>query len=1051
VSLPGDGSGPETFDAQLAYGKYIAGHVVDVEGVGIENVVVQACFAVATWACATAVTDDAGKYTLTGLSPAIDYVVSFEPRQFTSGGVITADSLDYLPGDQQTISVPAGDEGATVDATLKKGAQYRGSVIDAATGLPVQGLRIAAWPTDFFENPVADRPWRFTDADGQFTTVGLAPGNYFLAMESEYGDGYATMNWGSPLGQDVPTVFTVGSEDLGTVTDLPDAPFKLLHERSLNGTVSGAGAEISVIAHRLNTDGTVAASILAAKTRSDGTFSTRSLVTGRYLVQFVDKSGEHPDAWYGGSAMPTTVDVPEHEFTTGIDASMTSFPELGAPTNVAATAFDGSAMVTFDPPATTGGKRIVGYDVAACLASADANACLSGDPHVEQSTGTSVVITDLTNDSDYVFAARARVASRAGDEVAGPWSTPSAAVTPTAATGEETTPTAPVNVEAELDTADPSEVTVSWDAPAFDGRSAITGYRVIPSPACAACDDAELTTDGTEQSAVITGLATGVAYTFTVVATNEHGDGDPSTASSPVIPVAPLPTEEIDEDITDGSDATVGDSTDDDSTPTTATATGSTGTIAFRTFTTNPAAPVSGEATAKFFDVQLAAGSSVTKLVIKQCGVAEGKTLQWWDPIGGPDWAGAWIDVIGDPTERSGDCVSVTITAESRPSLGEMSGTMFAVVGAKKAVEDSSGGPADPGGSAGTGDDGSAPSAAPASSSPVTSNGRVAGENRFETAATVALQFAAADPEFAGNVVIANAEAHKNGFDALSANALAGSLHAPLLLTGRDSLPASTRAAMVTLLEAHGGATIVVMGAADSVSDAVVTEIREAAKAAGVAITITRVAGSNRYATSARAALKAGTPASVALTEGGPKLPTAFLASGEVNADSVAASSASNGLGIPVLLTQSGELPAEIAQAITTLGIRQVVVLGGTDRISPAVEAALTKLGVSSITRVAGPDRFDTSVQLYTLARSLFGQDGSVAYLANGLTGWPDALAAGPLAGATGAPLLTVPVGSLPESVRKFLADNGFTGIVALGKSGTIANSVLDAAQVTVG
>lgn len=76
------------------------------------------------------------------------------------------------------------------------------------------------------------------------------------------------------------------------------------------------------------------------------------------------------------------------------------------------------------------------------------------------------------------------------------------------------------------------QATVSWTAPAANGGSAITGYKVTAAPGSMTC-----TTVST--SCTVTGLTNFTPYTLTVVATNINGD---SAASSPSNAVTPLPT-----------------------------------------------------------------------------------------------------------------------------------------------------------------------------------------------------------------------------------------------------------------------------------------------------------------------------------------------------------------------------------------------------------------------------------------------------------------------------------------------------------------------------
>ena len=76
---------------------------------------------------------------------------------------------------------------------------------------------------------------------------------------------------------------------------------------------------------------------------------------------------------------------------------------------------------------------------------------------------------------------------------------------------------------------------VSWNAPANDGGSTITGYTVTSTPASKTCTTTGLTT------CTVKKLTNGTAYSFKVTATNTKGTGKPSAASAPVTPEPPGP------------------------------------------------------------------------------------------------------------------------------------------------------------------------------------------------------------------------------------------------------------------------------------------------------------------------------------------------------------------------------------------------------------------------------------------------------------------------------------------------------------------------------
>ncbi|MCU1453985.1 MAG: Sugar lactone lactonase YvrE [Acidimicrobiales bacterium] len=100
-----------------------------------------------------------------------------------------------------------------------------------------------------------------------------------------------------------------------------------------------------------------------------------------------------------------------------------------------------------------------------------------------------------------------------------------------------TVPDAPSAVVA---TAGAGSASVSWTAPAATGGAAITGYVVTPHQGNT--PQAEVTTGAATTSRVVTGLVSGLPYTFTVQAVNAVGrsaPSAPSTAASPTGTSAP--------------------------------------------------------------------------------------------------------------------------------------------------------------------------------------------------------------------------------------------------------------------------------------------------------------------------------------------------------------------------------------------------------------------------------------------------------------------------------------------------------------------------------
>ncbi|MEO7127106.1 MAG: cell wall-binding repeat-containing protein [Nakamurella sp.] len=291
------------------------------------------------------------------------------------------------------------------------------------------------------------------------------------------------------------------------------------------------------------------------------------------------------------------------------------------------------------------------------------------------------------------------------------------------------------------------------------------------------------------------------------------------------------------------------------------------------------------------------------------------------------------------------------------------------------------------------------PAAAPVVTAPALPE-RVAGTNRYDTAAQIAAQFVAADGHFSGNIVIANGEDAKSGFDALSANYLAGLKDGPILLSQSSSLPSSTVDAIKNLYPTFNASqagtsvgTIYVMGLTPQPVIKIINNLAAAlSETSGVKVNVVQVAGPDRYATSAAAAT----------------------------------------------------LPGTVQAAISKLGVKQVVILGGTDRVSAAVAAHLAASGIT-VKRIAGSGsegRYGTAASLATLALSIApevfaaGPGAIPVYLVNGQHDFADALSAGPLVGVTGGLLLPVSDSQkLPAPIAQLVAKaaDGIGSVTALG------------------
>lgn len=189
---------------------------------------------------------------------------------------------------------------------------------------------------------------------------------------------------------------------------------------------------------------------------------------------------------------------------------------------------------------------------------------------------------------------------------------------------------------------------------------------------------------------------------------------------------------------------------------------------------------------------------------------------------------------------------------------------------------------------------------------------RLGGSNRFSTAALIA------DDAFDAGVPIAYVATGRDFPDALAAAAAAGAQGGPVLLSEKDSLPAATRNALISLQPEE----IVVVGGTNAIGTAVEAELATLASTR-------RVAGTNRYDTAAKLADFVSAPSTV------------FVATGLSFPDALAGAAAAGALGVPLLLTQPDAVPGPTSLALRSLSPDKVVVLGGTSVIGDYVSMLL--------------------------------------------------------------------------------------------------------------
>lgn len=373
---------------------------------------------------------------------------------------------------------------------------------------------------------------------------------------------------------------------------------------------------------------------------------------------------------------------------------------------------------------------------------------------------------------------------------------------------------------------------------------------------------------------------------------------------------------------------------------------------------------------------------------------------------------------------------------------------------------------------------------------------RLSGLDRYGTAANA---FRTAFP-CVDNVVLARGDDFP---DALSAAYLAGRLGTGTLLTRSDELSPGAAAAM----QASGVRNVFIVGGPTAVSEAVRAAVSNlpsftcnAAAPRGVNLNVTRLGGDTRYETNAQAVTFPGSAAvgSITMAQTGTfGLPaqgatvadprkTAIVVSGSAFADAMVAGPAAvagprqGGAGfslpggLPIVLTDPASLSPSAATALVTLGIGNVLLLGGTAAVSATVEGQLQSLTGSIRTlRFAGADRFETASQFATfevlrfadlnatLVAGLGYMPPSTVWLARG-DDFADALVGGPVAATFGptspSPILLITgptaLGSSTtaflRAVRPFAFLNGASYLGVFGGTAVVSPAVVEAAATVL-
>jgi putative cell wall-binding protein len=191
-----------------------------------------------------------------------------------------------------------------------------------------------------------------------------------------------------------------------------------------------------------------------------------------------------------------------------------------------------------------------------------------------------------------------------------------------------------------------------------------------------------------------------------------------------------------------------------------------------------------------------------------------------------------------------------------------------------------------------------------------------------------------------------------------------------------------------------------------------------------------RISGADRFET-AVAASKLLNPDDDSATD-------AVVVNGYATVDGLTASYLAGLKSAPILYTDTGSVPASTQAELDRLGVTDVWIVGGTNRVPQAQEDAWKAAG-KTVHRLAGADRYATAAAVAQADDS--GDAPEQVFVASG-TATADALAAGPVAWARNYPILLTEAGSVPAATTDALNALGTANRVVLGSTGSVSDAV---------
>jgi len=483
--------------------------------------------------------------TLSGLNPLATYTFTVQASNPNGSGPTSAQSNAVSPSATPTAPGPP-------TSVLAQPATTQ-ALVSWTPPADNGGASITGYTVTPFIGSTAQTPLQVGGSTTSATVTGLSDASsYTFTVTATNSSGTSAASVPSAAVQPQDTVFDFGSP---TVTDSGDGNSVELGMK-FTSDVSGAVSGLRFYKASTNTGthvgnlwssaGTKLASVTFTNETASGwqtaLFSSPVNITAgtTYVVSYFAPFGHYS---YTPGGFSSSVDNPPlHGVSNATSANgvyvyslQSTFPTNnynatnygvdllflgqapGQVTGVTGKAGDQSARVSWTAP--SGGTAPSSYTVTPYIGSqAQTPTVINGSP-----PATSTTVSGLTAGTAYTFTVTAT--NRYGS---GSASAQSNSVTPV---NGAVAPAAPANVSAIPAS---SQAMVSWTAPSDNGGASITTYTITPYIGTQAQTPTTIAAPAT--SGTVSGLTNATSYTFTVIANNSAGAGDPSSASAAVTP-----------------------------------------------------------------------------------------------------------------------------------------------------------------------------------------------------------------------------------------------------------------------------------------------------------------------------------------------------------------------------------------------------------------------------------------------------------------------------------------------------------------------------------